>query len=125
MLGNLLDNAIKYSPNGGDILLTVWREDDGAGSWAVVQVRDHGLGIPSSSLERVFERFQRGDNVVGRIPGTGIGLTGVRQIVEQHGGAVSVDSREDEGSLFTVRLPLPSSIPCEARSLDTGIGADG
>jgi signal transduction histidine kinase len=105
-LGNLLSNAIKYSPEGGDITVSVGRERDGeVGDCAVLRVRDEGLGIPAASQPRVFDRFRRGDNV-GRIAGIGLGLAGVRAIVEQHGGTIAVESREGEGSTFTVRLPL-------------------
>jgi signal transduction histidine kinase len=106
VLGNLLSNAIKYSPEGGDITVSVGRERDGeVGDCAVLRVRDEGLGIPAASQPRVFDRFRRGDNV-GRIAGIGLGLAGVRAIVEQHGGTIAVESREGEGSTFTVRLPL-------------------
>ena len=69
-------------------------------------VRDHGLGIPAADLPRIFERFQRAGNVVGCIPGAGIGLISARQIVAQHGGTIGVQSVEGAGSSFTVRLPL-------------------
>ena len=75
------------------------------GAQALVAVRDHGIGIAPEDLERIFERFERGSNVVGRIPGTGIGLAGARQIVEQHGGTLSVRSVLGEGSVFTIALP--------------------
>jgi signal transduction histidine kinase len=106
VLDNLLGNALKYSPGGGEIALTVARTTGPARDWAVVSVQDSGLGIPRADLERIFERFQRGENVVGRIAGTGIGLAGARQIVEQHGGSLTVESQEGVGSVFTVRLPL-------------------
>jgi signal transduction histidine kinase len=106
VLDNLIGNAIKYSPNGGDIVLTVCREPSTDGDTAVLSVRDRGLGIPAADLPRVFDRFHRGGNVVGRVAGTGIGLAGVRQIVEQHGGVITVESREGAGSTFTVRLPV-------------------
>src|SRR5262249_34505447 len=68
--------------------------------------RDPGIGIPETDLPHVFDRFYRGANVAGRFAGTGLGLAGARQIVEQHGGAISVESREGIGTTFTVRLPL-------------------
>ena len=64
------------------------------------------MGIPAADLRRVFERFHRGRNVVGAVPGTGIGLAGVRRIVAQHGGTIAVESVEGTGSTFTVRLPV-------------------
>jgi signal transduction histidine kinase len=106
VLGNLLDNAIKYSQKGGDITVHLAREGAGAGAWVVLTVRDRGMGIPAADVPRIFERFRRGANVVGRIGGAGIGLAGVRQIVEQHDGTIAVESQEGRGSTFTVRLPL-------------------
>jgi PAS domain S-box-containing protein len=105
---NLLSNAIKYSPDGGEVLVTVAEARGGGGAWAVLTVRDRGLGVPAADLPRLFERFHRGANVVGRIPGTGIGLASSRQIVEQHGGSIAVQSRVGRGSTFTIRLPLGS-----------------
>jgi signal transduction histidine kinase len=106
VLRNLLDNAVKYSPSGGTITVTILQE---GGSWAVVTVRDQGVGIPASDLPRIFERFRRGTNVVGRIKGTGIGLSGARQILDQHGGSIEIDSKEGEGTTVTIRLPLPAT----------------
>jgi PAS domain S-box-containing protein len=105
---NLLSNAIKYSPDGGEVLVTVSQQAADTGAWAVLAVRDRGLGIPPADLPRLFERFHRGGNVVGQIAGTGIGLASSRQIVEQHGGSIAVQSRLGKGSTFTVRLPLGS-----------------
>jgi PAS domain S-box-containing protein len=106
VIGNLLNNAIKYSPAGGQIALAVAHEASADGGWAVLSVQDHGIGIPQDELPRVFDRFYRGRNVVGKIQGTGIGLAGARQIVEQHGGRVSVASKEHEGTTITMRIPL-------------------
>jgi PAS domain S-box-containing protein len=103
---NMLDNAIKYSPVGGEIVVRAWREEDEEGNWAVVSIEDHGLGIPAADLPYVFDRFRRGGNVQRHIAGSGIGLTGAKQIVAQHGGAITVQSAEGEGSTFTLRLPL-------------------
>lgn len=102
VVGNLLTNAVKFSPKGGEVRVTV-DASDGA---AVLMVQDQGMGIPREDLATIFERFRRGGNVIGRIPGTGIGLALVRQVVEQHGGSVGVESRPDAGSVFTVRLPF-------------------
>ena len=106
VLGNLLSNAIKYSPHGGPITVTVAREAQAEGLWAVLTVHDRGLGIPAPDLPRIFEHFHRAANVTGSITGTGIGLAGARQIVEHHGGTITVESRQGEGSTFIVRLPL-------------------
>ena len=103
---NMLDNAIKYSPAGGDVVVRAHREEDEDGCWAVVTIEDRGLGIPAADLPYVFDRFRRGGNVQRHIAGSGIGLTGAKQIVAQHGGAITVRSAEGEGSTFTLRLPL-------------------
>jgi signal transduction histidine kinase len=102
VLDNLLGNAVKYSPNGGEIAVRVLRD----GPWAVLTVADQGLGIPAADRSRIFERFERGQNVAGRVAGSGVGLAGVSHVVEQHGGSVSVESQEGVGSTFIVRLPL-------------------
>lgn len=105
VLANLLSNAVKYSPAGGEIAVGVERDDGLAGSVAVLTVRDHGIGIPAAHLPHLFERSSRGGNV-GPISGTGIGLAVTREIVRQHGGSIDVESREGEGSTFTVRFPI-------------------
>jgi PAS domain S-box-containing protein len=106
VLVNLLTNAIKYSPEGGRVVLALDRESVGGEEWALLRVRDTGIGIPAADIPHVFERFYRGSNVAGRIEGAGIGLSGVGQIVEQHGGSIEVSSVEGQGSTFTVRLPV-------------------
>ncbi len=114
VLDNLIGNAVKYTPNGGEIVVRIGLEEDVQGTWAVLSVRDPGIGIPVPDLSRIFERFQRGSNVAA-FGGTGIGLAGTRQIVEQHGGTITVASEEGVGSTFTVRLPLTSTEPGESR----------
>lgn len=106
VIGNLLSNAIKYTPDGGDILVRIDSRREGGTRWAELSVIDRGLGIPADDLPRVFERFHRGGNVTGEIVGAGIGLSGSKQIVEQHGGTITVASQEGEGATFTIRLPL-------------------
>lgn len=106
VLANLVSNAIKYSPDGGDVSIGVAVEDREDTAWAVVTVRDEGVGIPSADLPHVFERFYRASNVSGQSSGIGIGLASVRWIVEQHGGTVGVSSQEGVGTVFAVRLPL-------------------
>lgn len=103
---NLVVNAITYSPEGSTVTVTVTREEEGGSPWAVVEVRDTGIGIPSYDLQRIFERFYRGSNVGDRSHGSGIGLAGVKQIVELHGGHVRVESRVGIGSAFSIWLPL-------------------
>ncbi len=108
VVSNLLTNAIMYSPDGGDIAIGVTRERGNGtrADHAVLVVRDQGVGIPAADLPRVFESFHRGANVAGRFAGAGIGLAGARQIVEQHGGAITITSEERVGTTVTVRLPL-------------------
>jgi signal transduction histidine kinase len=103
-VSNLLPNAVKYSPEGGEIRVLIERvEPEG---WAVLQVSDQGIGIPDADLACIFESSHRAGNVVGRMDGTGMGLPGVRQTVEQHGGTVAVDSWEGRGTTVMVWLPL-------------------
>lgn len=106
VLGNLVENATKYSPDGGRVEIRVEREDGGEGPVAAISVEDWGLGIPAGDIERIFERFRRGGNVAGRISGAGIGLSGARQIAEAHGGSLTARSVEGQGSTFMLRLPL-------------------
>ncbi|MDQ6603432.1 MAG: PAS domain-containing sensor histidine kinase [Chloroflexota bacterium] len=105
VLDNLLSNARKYSPAGSMIGVTVGRNIDTDGTWAVLTVADMGIGIPAADLPRITERFYRAANVVGIAEGTGIGLAGAKQIVAQHGGTISVASTEREGTTVTVQLP--------------------
>jgi PAS domain S-box-containing protein len=104
VLQNLLENARKYSSEGSAVVVTLRQ----VGHAAVLQVRDQGVGIPAQDLPHIFERFRRGANVRGQVPGTGLGLWGVHQIVQQHGGSVHVESQEGRGTNVTVRLPLDS-----------------
>ena len=104
-LMNLLDNAIKYGPRGGQVRLTV-RSDAEAGQ-AEVSVEDQGPGIPPHETERIFERFYRVDKDRSRaLGGTGLGLSIVRNVALAHGGSVEVASAVGRGSTFTLRLPL-------------------
>ncbi len=100
---NLLNNAVKYSPTGGRITVTTRAN----GSQLQLDVRDEGLGIPPDALETIFERYSRVDSQATRdIPGTGLGLPIVRQIVQLHGGKVWAESELGRGSVFHVALPL-------------------
>jgi two-component system sensor histidine kinase SenX3 len=101
-LTNLLENACKYSDGGS----TVWISSSTDGTAVSIVVRDQGIGIPTTDLERVFERFYRVDRARSRdTGGTGLGLAIVRHVANNHRGDVSVESREGEGSTFTLRLP--------------------
>ncbi len=105
VLTNLVDNAVKYSPTGGRVVVRVRRER----SEAVLEVQDSGIGIPIDDVARIFDRFQRGRNVERRVDGSGIGLASARHFVESHGGTIEVESEENVGSLFRIRLPLDMS----------------
>jgi two-component system sensor histidine kinase SenX3 len=101
-LSNLLDNAVKYSDTGRTVEVSVSEEGDEV----VLCVADHGIGIPSRDIERVFERFYRVDQARSRqTGGTGLGLAIVRHVVANHHGSVEVESRLGEGSRFTLRFP--------------------
>ncbi len=99
MVGNLLANAIKYSPNGGSVVLRVFAQDGKTG----FEVSDHGIGIPEGEIAHLFESFHRASNV-GAIAGTGLGLAIVKKAVELHGGRVEVVSTLGQGSRFTLLL---------------------
>jgi signal transduction histidine kinase len=106
VLASLLTNAVKYSPEGGPVRVTLKQTHSPDGTFALLIVRDEGVGIPQGDLPHVFNRFHRGSNVVGRFAGTGLGLANARELVELYGGAISVESEEGKGSTFVVRLPL-------------------
>ncbi|HEY72210.1 MAG TPA: GAF domain-containing protein [Thermoflexia bacterium] len=100
--GHLLDNAIKFSPNGGTVTIRAWAER----SVVCVSIADEGIGILSEHLDRIFERFYQVDGSASRrFGGMGVGLALVWEIIEAHGGTVSVDSEAREGSTFIVALP--------------------
>jgi PAS domain S-box-containing protein len=105
VLLNLLSNAFKYSPNGGEILVSLRQEGDEV----IFSIRDQGLGIVPDELSQLFERFHRGDVAERfRIRGTGLGLALCRQIVEAHGGRIWAESPGlDQGSTFSFALPVP------------------
>ena len=102
VLSNLISNAIRYTPAGGNI--EVWA--DQASDFTRIHVVDNGLGIPADALENIFERFYRVKNEKTRyINGTGLGLAIVKSIVEAHHGTIQVDSVVDQGTQFTICLP--------------------
>ena len=100
---NLTENAIKYTPDGGSILVSLLQKNH----QAVITVQDNGVGIPAEDQAHIFERFYRVDKARSReTGGTGLGLSIVRQMVTMHGGEISVMSEPGKGSMFVVRLPL-------------------
>jgi len=115
---NLLENAVKFSYDGGVVRCSGRREGDEI----VIEVTDQGVGIPAREVDRIFERFYRVDHGRSRSTGgTGLGLSIVRHVASNHGGQVLVESREGEGSTFTMRLPAglpapPSPVPAPASS---------
>ena len=103
MILNLLDNAVKYTPAGGEVSLALARQNGNA----EIVVRDTGIGIPEAAQPRVFDRFFRVDKARARaMGGAGLGLSIAQWIVEVHGGEISVASRPNQGSTFTVLLPV-------------------
>ena len=100
---NLLSNAVKYTPKGGQIRLRTRMQD----TEAVIEVQDNGMGIPVDALPRLFERFYRVPQNSKAAPGTGLGLALVKYIVTNiHDGAISAASQVNQGSLFSIRIPL-------------------
>jgi two-component system, OmpR family, phosphate regulon sensor histidine kinase PhoR len=107
VLRNLVENAVSYAPEGGEVLVGVTMVDGAP----VIEVADNGPGIPPSDLERVFERFYRVDRSRGRNPGgTGIGLAIVRHLVDLLGGTIAAANRPDGGAVFTLRLPASAVV---------------
>ena len=106
VVANLLSNAVKYSVPDSPIGLVASTDERDGRSWAVLRVSNRGAGIPAAELDRVFDTYYRGSNVANSIGGTGVGLAGARQIVEHHGGEITVDSVEGETTTFTIRLPV-------------------
>jgi signal transduction histidine kinase len=120
---NVLSNAIKYSPGGGEIEVGVEK----FANEVVVAIADHGIGIPLRDFDRLFERYHRGSNVSG-IVGTGVGLHLVKMVVDLHGGTVVVNSEEGQGSCFTIHLPVKGASPvkvwspAEAETVSAAVG---
>ncbi len=101
-LGNLVENAVKYSERGSKVEVSAHTD----GTWVRFTVRDYGMGIPTRDIDRIFERFYRVDRARSReTGGTGLGLAIVRHVATNHGGEVSVSSVEGEGSTFVLKVP--------------------
>ena len=99
---NLLHNAVKFSPDGGEVTVRVWS----AAEEVSVAVEDHGIGIPKADQARIFERFYKADKARRRGAGTGLGLAIARHVVEGHGGRIRVESEEGRGSTFSFSIPM-------------------
>jgi signal transduction histidine kinase len=104
-LSAILDNAIKFSPDGGDVLVEVGSD----GQQVYIRIKDHGVGIPAKALPFIFDRFYHLDEVGDHLfRGAGIGLSIARQVIEQHQGTIDVETESGQGSTFTTYLPLSS-----------------
>ena len=120
-IGNLVDNAIKYSEDNAAVSVLVRAH----AAQVEVEVIDQGIGIPVASIDRIFERFYRVDRARSRgTGGTGLGLSIVRHVVTNHGGEVNVRSREGEGSRFTLSLPRQSAGAADTMSVDVERAVD-
>lgn len=103
---NVIDNAIKYTPRGGEVNTQLMR----SGKKAVIRISDTGIGIPADDLPHIFDRFYRVDKARSRATGgTGLGLSIVKQIVQQHGGTIRATSTEGKGTTFEIELPIQQS----------------
>jgi heavy metal sensor kinase len=117
---NLVDNALRYTPEGGRVSVSVGRDQE----WAVLQVHDTGVGIAAEHLPHLFERFYRVDAARARADGgSGLGLAIAQWIAQAHGGQISVESELGRGSTFTVRLPLVRVVAEASAGATTRVGA--
>jgi signal transduction histidine kinase len=111
VLLNLVDNAVKYAADGGELTVTLRRQAD----QVLLAFADHGPGIEADEVEHIFERFYRAKRVRGRpVRGSGIGLAIVKQICLAHGGDVTLESAPGKGSTFTVSLPAVGEVAAAA-----------
>jgi two-component system, OmpR family, phosphate regulon sensor histidine kinase PhoR len=120
---NLVHNAVKFSPDGGDVTVSVRPDAEGE---VVVSIADHGVGIPRAAQPRIFERFYKVDRarVRGEAGGTGLGLAIARHIVEQHGGRIWVESREGRGSTFSFVVLFAADVAAATTQAATAGGAE-
>jgi signal transduction histidine kinase len=101
---NLLENAVKYTPEGGKIDISLEKDNDNI----IFKIKDTGVGIPDDQHERIFTKFFRGDNVIRmETEGSGLGLYTTRNIIDAHKGKIWFDSKEGEGTIFTFTIPIP------------------
>ncbi len=122
-LHNLIDNAAKYSGEAREIAVRLWSEP----GMVAVAVEDHGVGIPKDEQRKIFERFHRvGTGLVHEVKGSGLGLSLVRHIVQDHGGRIDLQSEPGRGSTFTIRLPAaPAAEPRHGDETADGGAAEG
>jgi signal transduction histidine kinase len=102
ILLNLISNAVKYTPTGGEVHASLYSE----GQTVVIEVRDTGYGIPAEELPKLFERFRRVEQTAEKAPGNGLGLAITQALVKEHHGDITVQSEVGKGSIFSVRLPV-------------------
>jgi signal transduction histidine kinase len=102
VLENLLNNAIKYSPDGGAVEVSIAAE----GGAAVLRVRDYGIGISPEALPRIFERSYRAPEAAATAPGLGLGLTIAAHVIDRHGGTIHAEPTDGAGTVVSIRLPL-------------------
>ena len=100
VFANLVDNALKFSRDGGRVIISTHETDQDI----IIKIKDQGIGIPDKDLPYIFDPFHRGQ-IKDKIEGFGVGLASVKTIVEGHGGQVHVESKSGKGSVFTVMLP--------------------
>jgi signal transduction histidine kinase len=118
-IANFHSNAIKYTPEGGRIVLRAASER----GWVRLEVEDNGIGVSQEGQQRLFREFVRlrkEDERLGKVAGTGLGLSIVRRIIEAHGGRVGVESREGEGSRFYAELPARQAAGAQERPAESG-----
>lgn len=120
VLSNLLENAAKYSPPGGEIAIRVHQVDD----QVRVEVRDTGPGIPAGDLTRIFDPFYRGSGLAPQLKGTGLGLAVARGLVQAHGGTIWAENAKTIGSRFTFTLPLPAVAAVASDTQARGVGPE-
>jgi len=107
----MLSNAIKFSPNGGSIVMRLRRSTDQAEPEVIISVSDEGVGVPAEEQRAVFDRFKRGSNIRGQFSGLGLGLFAAREIVKRHGGRMWLESDPGRGTTCFVALPIHKNTP--------------
>jgi len=121
VLTNLVSNAVKFTPQGGSVTVSILRQNEEL----AMRVKDTGMGIPKEDLPRIFERFYRVPRPGKEIQGTGLGLSIVRKIVDLHNGRIEVESEPDKGTTFAVFLPLDARSHCDTLPKQTDETIEG